>query len=319
MRSLYKLLLAYLLLLLPNFLFAQNLVPKSSFEDTTHCPFGPGNIDASAGWFSGSASTDFYHPCSNSMNNHVGVPNNMGGFQLPFNGAAYAGVITSISFTPNYREYLGVQLSQPLQAGMEYFVSAFISRGDSTYGGEVFDCATNNFGFRFTTTKYEAINFNPGPVDNFSHIHSNDIILDSVNWTQIAGSFTADSAYNSLYIGNFYDAANTNVNTCTGTAYYYVDAVCVSTNPNTCDITLNLMPLKSKLSPFLYPNPAKDFISIKNLIGNCNYTIFNSTGKPIKSGLLTESNNLIDVKALPAGFYFIQVNNKHSYKFFISH
>src|SRR5690606_13972727 len=66
----------------------------------------------------------------------------------------------------------------------------------------------------------------------YAHVHSNVILSDTANWTLISGSFTADSAYHYLVIGNFFedlltDTLNMDSGPAAG-AYYYVDSVSVS-------------------------------------------------------------------------------------------
>ncbi|MBK5285725.1 MAG: hypothetical protein JJE25_10010, partial [Bacteroidia bacterium] len=124
----------YLLLfffLLSQFCFAQNLVPNSSFEDTVSCPSAL--IDNAVGWSSYRGSPDYFNSCNNQSLSSYGAPSNYWGFQFARTGNAYVGLSTYTSLTSTWREYIGIQLSQSLIIGQQYFVSFFVSWGD--YGG----------------------------------------------------------------------------------------------------------------------------------------------------------------------------------------
>ncbi|MFP3577859.1 T9SS type A sorting domain-containing protein, partial [Brevibacillus sp. SIMBA_040] len=61
--------------------------------------------------------------------------------------------------------------------------------------------------------------------------------------------------------------------------------------------------IKSDIS--IYPNPATDFIFIKNLKGINTYKIFDTSGRIVQQNILnTES---IDITALSKGNYILQI------------
>lgn len=61
----------------------------------------------------------------------------------------------------------------------------------------------------------------------------------------------------------------------------------------------------------IYPNPAKDFISIKNeKTENLSYQIFDISGKLILSGK-SKSNEKIDIQNLEKGNYFLQIQSEN--------
>jgi OmpA-OmpF porin, OOP family len=85
-----------------------NLVPNSSFEDSTQCPFNPGQISFSIPWITPTgSSSDYFNACNGG---NVGVPNNAGGNQLARTGNAYAG-IDAYGAGTNVREYLQDKLN----------------------------------------------------------------------------------------------------------------------------------------------------------------------------------------------------------------
>lgn len=234
MKKLYCFYLTIILLTLSSqALQAQNLVPNPSFEDTLQCPTNnqANNPNLCVGWSMYGGTPDYFNECATG---DYGVPSNKFGSQAAYNGKAYTGLITYANGDPsNYREFIGTRLSQPLSVGTKYYVSAFINRSDTT------SCASNNFGFRFSMIPYSFSN--PTPVNNFSHVRSNAIITDSVNWTRISGSFIADNAYSYLAIGNFYTNSNTSSFNCSPFnpfAYYYIDQVSVTTDSLLLPVTI---------------------------------------------------------------------------------
>ena len=53
----------------------------------------------------------------------VDVPQNAFGHRTPFDGEGYAGIVVYMNTSPQFREYLEVPLSAPLQNGMCYRLS----------------------------------------------------------------------------------------------------------------------------------------------------------------------------------------------------
>ncbi len=64
----------------------------------------------------------------------------------------------------------------------------------------------------------------------------------------------------------------------------------------------------------IFPNPAKDFISIKNADQNFHfdydYIIYNLNSTPIKSGRISYVSSMINISDLPAGKYILKIENK---------
>jgi len=67
----------------------------------------------------------------------------------------------------------------------------------------------------------------------------------------------------------------------------------------------------SNVSYLIYPNPADQFIRIKNIPdGKINVQIYRLDGVMIKSSALNSSTDQIDVSTILPGFYFLKINNK---------
>jgi hypothetical protein len=296
----------YLLILITMNVNAQNLVPNPSFEDTVQCPNHGGNIDQAVGWINCGITPDYYNSCANLTAPALGVPDGgYSGFQYAFDGNAYAGFETYENPVIQH-EFIGIELLQPLTIGVTYYASCFIVKSD------YYLCAANNFGFRFFTT----IPFSTtimAPIDNFSHIHFSNIISDAVNWQHLFGSFVADSAYQYLVLGNFYDNTNTNVLQCDTAhvdgAYYLIDAVCVSDDSLACSNWNNINDLEAKDVFQIFPNPANQTLHIEGKFINEEYIIENILGEMIDRGFISNSTN-INVRSLPIGLYYISINGK---------
>lgn len=232
-------------LLLPFILIqstAQNLVPNPSFEEFSQCPDQLNQVPYATGWSSFGNTPDYYNACNYSslVNQEVyAVPDNYNGFQYAAEGNAYCGLISWLENGSNYREMIGAELITPLDSGITYFVSLkfnFPYREDNP----CWNTAIKNLGVRFTNFQYSENS--PHPVDDSCHVCSNQLIMDTLNWIEVSGSFIPDQQYNYIVIGNFYSDATTETMLvfdslyCGNVSSYYVDEICVSTNSLTCSI-----------------------------------------------------------------------------------
>ena len=185
---------------------AQNLVANGSFEQFTNCPTGDGQLGNAVPWNSARGTCDLYNNCNNG---NYGVPNNQIGYQNARTGNGYAGFFASQGWT-EVREYLQIQLDEPLEAGVEYCVEFYVCLGDelNSFGEETFDLAVNNLGAYFSSTS-----FTPDP-NNFDFVPvtpqvMNDptlqILTDTSNWMKVEGQFFANGGEQFLVIGSFHD------------------------------------------------------------------------------------------------------------------
>lgn len=241
MRS--ALLLSILLLLVPC-VHAQNLVPNWSFEEISECPEFLGEIEKAVGWlsFREENSCDFYHVCG--LPDTTGVPSNALGWQYASHGNAYAGIHTfsgDDGWPWDYREYIGIELLEPLVVGQTYHATFKLSL--TCAGTDLLPAVTryaaNNLGLLFTTSHWIQGPFDPLP--ERAHVRSQLVVEDTIAWTMVSGSFVADSAYRYLVVGNFFTDASTDwvvvdPDGSVDLAYYYVDEVCVSPSPQYCTL-----------------------------------------------------------------------------------
>ena len=316
-------------LLIANFSFAQiNLVPNFSFEQNDTCPSFGDQIQFATGWskYSNSASTpDYYNSCSSP--NAMGIPKSFWCYQQAHrNCYSYAGLGTWTKVTnQNFREHIGTELSQQLVIGQKYFISFYTVMGEFSSGGTIFGCPSNNIGIRLSTVSYNGNN--PVPINNFAHLYSSAIISDSINWVRISGSIIADSAYNYIIVGNFFDDVNTdtiqyNCPSCQNLAsYYLVDDICLSTDSLLCNggidalpciVSVNEIDLSNEVN--LFPNPVFDIVTLSfqnNL--SAEIILYDVFGKIIYSNRIQNENSItINLSSTSSGTYFLKIINLNS-------
>ncbi len=214
-----------------------NLVPNPGFELLDTCPYTIGfqEGDRPLYWRSWLSSGDYFHACAgvlNSLDTLVDVPLNGWSFQYPWDGDAYIGMYAYDGGSDEYREYVGVELIEPLQVGCAYNLRF---RLNPAYGGNYWlingGGACDNMGMLFTTYSNEWTDNSepPFPYRNFAHLRSNEPVIDTLAWTLVEGEFIADSAYQYVVLGNFYPDSLTEGfaigNSWTDIAYYLIDGV----------------------------------------------------------------------------------------------
>ncbi len=278
-----------------------NLVPNPSFEDTVYCPFGLTQIEAASGWSSFRNSPDYYNSCNTF--NGLNVPNTVFGFQLAHSGFAFIGVDTYHRINSpsggNYREYAGTSLINQLQIGAKYYFSFYAVVAERGSG-----FTSNNLGLRFFTNSYSLSN--PAPLDNFSHLKFDSILIDSIIWHKISGSFIADSNYSHVCLGNFYDYMNTDTSYFFPSpvmAYYYVDDVCVTTDSLYNETWTGLSSVEQS-EVNVWPNPVQNYIQFKSNQLIDEITIYDSRGKLLKSEKVNSQEGQINLEILSEGIYF---------------
>ena len=222
----YPILLS-VILFLHNDSFSQNLVPNPNFEIFNSCPFGfgaGGPLQATPWQSATLGSADYLHTCASPEN--VGVPANFFGTQEPRSGEAYAGLYAWYhQFV--YREYLQVQLTEPLIAGLQYEVKFFVSLSETS-------CAVQNMSVYFSAERPGSGGI--GPLAVIPQINANlGYISDKQNWILVSGCYLAKGGEQWMTIGNFDSEENTIIQPgCNDTpSYYYIEDVSVQIN-DTC-------------------------------------------------------------------------------------
>jgi hypothetical protein len=273
-------------------------------------------VASAIGWNSFSNTPDYNNACSSYTN--CSVPSNLAGYQYPHTGNAYCGVYT-YDKAGFYREAIGGQLSAPLTVGQKYYVSFFTSL---TIKGPNNAYASNNIGAKFSTVAYNTTSVsNQIPINNIAQLKSYSIITDTSNWIQIMGSFIADSAYQYVALGNFFDDANTDTIRLGGgalpiEAYYFIDDVCVSTDSLYTATWTSVIENENEGGfVTVFPNPTSTGIFTLTSANNTqieNAELFDVIGKQmlLKRKRADENRLEINISELPEGLYFIRVKTE---------
>ena len=303
---------------------AQNLVPNPSFEEYTSCPVSTNQVYLATGWSIDINSSDYYNSCAD-YNSMVTVPNSGTGYQCPATGNAYCGFAAYREIQDQYREYFGRALSNSLIIGQKYFISFKLSLANY-----VSNCAVNKVGVKFTNVNYGDTTLLPVPIlvmNNTAHFYTNMIISDTSSWTIVKGTYIADSSYQYILIGNFFDNSNTDTSIIFGTwcqSYYLIDDICVSIDsltceipngPNVCDTTVNVSETKyNNESITIYSNPANEKIQIKYLYPTeSTIKIYNIFGQLLFVKNFSEKNIKIDMSSYTNGIYIIQIQQDNKF------
>jgi len=214
--------------------FGKNLVVNSSFEDFSATPIG---------WFKKgehytrvmkywesptSASPDIFGP-------KVRVPTYWKekgfGEQPPHTGWAMTGLTVygcgEEEKSTHCREYVSVQLNEPLVIGQVYYVEMYVSHLSGSY-------MTNNLGMYFSEEK---VNLKTDElIEADAQFNVGEILQIKENkWQKTNGQFTAKAEAEYLIVGNFQSDENTEVKKPAEAylpyAYYYIDDVEVKKIP----------------------------------------------------------------------------------------
>lgn len=199
---------------------AQNLVPNPSFELFKLCPtvYNTFNINQDwndlqkfcADWESvgtiqhywTGAGGQYLNACANIDKNYCGIPQSVFAFQNAHSGNGMLQLAQTYPGFTQERIFQGVKLISPLKIGHKYLVSFYTSLADSSHS------AMNNLGITFYTQKQKIIdtsNISSLFYPDWAHVYSKDVIDNKTDWVKIEGVITADSAYQYLVVGNFFD------------------------------------------------------------------------------------------------------------------
>ena len=308
-----RVLLVLMSLMLLQSYEAQNLVPNGSFEEFQECPTTTyADLFGVSHWRSSKFSCDYFNACSSNCS--LAVPCNIFGYQEARDGQAYIGLVTYTAISPSSREYFRAELESPLEIGEEYFFSMHCS--PSEYWG----IASDGLGFRVTRTPYfhdfDGFEFvgNPNPEDVFTY-QDGEVLTDSIGWTQIAGSFVADSAYEYLIIGafNFSDNADTvhlNSNSINNTAYYFIDDVRLSTDSSYVYGGAVGISEELQRTLFIWPNPTHSILSVESVRLIEEVLVYSSHGELVTLELPRAQNFKLDFLGRSPGVYHLILIDK---------
>jgi hypothetical protein len=303
-----------------------NLVPNPGFEDRIECVYNNGPLSDAPPWFRPTEGTpDVFHICGVVNENSCpypesaildpwlfGVPTNAAGCQQPNTGDGYAG---SFYFQPGiaplyeYREYLAVELLEPMQEGQQYLVKYYVSLAERmTHGIWALQVAFLNDPY-FNLSSPTFISIEP----SLTHTIGN-FVTDKEGWTEISGVYTAQGGEQYMYMGNFQANISTeSIDVMNGqstenhyfnSAYYYIDDVYVGTE---------LLNLEEQIGYHsnLWPNPVQDELNI-SVNSLSTIQIYSVTGAMILPAFQVNSLISLDVSTWSRGMYLLNVINSDS-------
>jgi hypothetical protein len=257
---------------------------------------------------------DYFNECC-TIASGVNVPNNTGGgYQYAQNGKGYAGINLYEKGFP-IRVYIQSVLKDTLITGKVYCISFYVNCADKV------NYAIDAIGAYVSKTAVTCgssaclLNYIP-QVSN----PTGNIIIDTANWTEISGYFTATGGEKYITIGNFKNDLGTNtskINNISGRdeSYYYIDSVTLMLCSDTATSVKELN--EEKFNFNLYPNPNNGNMLLDYSIHQGEtgiIKIYDLTGKLIGSYTLNVNANQLKINNndLNNGIYMyaIIVNGK---------
>jgi hypothetical protein len=125
------------------------------------------------------------------------TPLNYVGEQEPHSGDAYVGISILRGGEPDYREFMQVMLTEPLQKGELYEVEFYTSLSEYS------ELATSSLGFYFSQKAPLLIQNGFLMAKPQVEIAPDNIITERSKWVKIAAQFKANGGETILTIGNF--------------------------------------------------------------------------------------------------------------------
>lgn len=264
-------------------------MPNPSFEDTVHCPFTTGQIEFAKNWFQPFpvSSSDYYNICSNYLNIVTDI-------QTPRTGGAYSGIHLAGG---DWREYIEVKLKEPLTSGNLYCIEFYVSLFEYSYA------AVDAVGMYISLDSIYTIGSGLETLPYTPQINNpeGNILLDSLGWTKVSGTYTAIGGEQFITIGNFHLTGDFNEYPLNGSgaSYYLIDDVALYL----CDDTIP-KPKELKIPNVFTPQQdgMNEVFFIENLPEQSHLIIYNRWGQSI----LDKKNylNNWDAHEVNAGVYY---------------
>ncbi len=290
-----------------------NLVPNYSFEILDTCQFQYGQVYLANPWFqpnypqsdSTSCSTDIWNSCYGNFG--LGTPSNDAGFQYPRTGNGYAGFATMLWSNDSIdREYLEVELLDSVCIHKNYCVSFYVSFAsllNSHIPTSAIGVYLSNDSLTYYSNEYTTIHVTPQITNPYENI-----ILDTTNWVEISGIYTASGGEKFITIGNFWDPPYIN-DTCIGSpcagSYYYIDDISVIL----CDTIVGLNETITNYNLVnVFPNPTSNELTVDiTSPDKCFFGLFDLLGTKRLSARLDSSSKTVDLTGVDSGVYVFTI------------
>jgi len=153
------------------------------------------------------------------------TPKNGCTFQLPKSGVAYAG-IHIYSYVNDLREYIATKLKCPLTENNMFCLKFYISFGATSHSLDLIGAYFSKDSI-VCNSNINLFNKIPQLCNSYGNV-----LIDTLNWMKISGSFISDGGEKYIYLGDFYpDSLNTivpfNLSYPNTISYYFIDDVSV--------------------------------------------------------------------------------------------
>lgn len=206
------------------------LTKNGSFEEITRCPDGytstKERLVQVLPWTQPTKGTaDLFNECS--RNHESKASFNFFGFQAPFEGLGYVGVLAG---KEGGREYITQEIVHQLSKDSTYQIELWVSLADNSRW------ASDSVGIGFTTTPPHSTTSGALTCDTL--LLSQGAITDTTNWVPLRFTYTARGTERHIVIGCFSRSSKGFIRTgrkrkpLRDWAYYYVDAVSVRLIPS---------------------------------------------------------------------------------------
>jgi hypothetical protein len=262
-----------------------------------------GYFPASNWYNTNGATPDFYGSVANNecyINSYFSNDFSIAGeWQLPRTGDKYVGLWLADEQSIS-REYLTVKLISPLLVDTCYYVSGHLVLSN------IVTLACDGFGFYFSSDSISDFG-NPGVLSVQPQVVNTlgNIITDTLDWTEVSGSFVAEGGESYLTLGNHWTNEMTSLLNVDGTtgwsvAYYYVDDISVIKCSD-----LSQVNIQRQIAFDCYPNPTNGKITIDAPEFD-HYELHDSTGRIVAKGVIHDSL-ILDLSRYEKGVYILTV------------
>jgi gliding motility-associated-like protein len=302
---------------------------NGSFEALSSMPNGLGQWQRATGWNNAGSSISSPDLLHYDAIDACDLPETSMGFVQSFDGDAVMGVAVCQRATSNRREYIGTQLSSPLQVGKPYAIGFRMTNGTHTSTAQS-GLAVDKIGLLFSLDA--PLQSNDQPIMNTPQLKIESVVY-SEEWQTYIFTFIPELPYRYMTFGLFGDDDDKNIQVRRGSdpavAYYFVDYFTIDPLFDTSHEFVDIKDTPGTRPPFTYvpaegereffvPNtftPNADgnndvFLPVSQTISDWTFEIFSNWGDRVYVGdhYSTGWDGSWNDANCPAGSYVWQIS-----------